>query len=245
MIAGLALGGAQWMPALWQLPHEVGAQVGGLRLARLVEPRRAGALRDAGGVVPERVRRRRAVRARAARAGATRSCARVLAAAALIAGRGGWPAWAGAPELHVAALVAVIAASAAGGLDGALAGDRRAAQALLIGAGITGVAAVAAAWAHPESAAARDGAVTVVCLVLAAVIAWRARGAWAAPVVLALVLAPSVSALPDVAPTASRAPIDAPSAWASAALAATPTRSDARAPVRVYRPDPVRARATT
>ncbi len=231
--AGLAIGCAQWIPAVMQLPGEAGARVTGLPLARFVEVVAPGRFARDGAWFPS-------VFVGAALFALARLRVREVAALgalgafALIAGRGGWPAWAGAPELHLAAAVAIVAACAANGLDGALAGDGRAARALLVGAGITAVAAFAAAFTQPESAAARDGAVAVVCLALAAFVAWRERGSWAAPVVLALIIAPSVTALPDVAPTASRASTDAPSAWATSALAAMP----GHAPVRVYRPEP-------
>ncbi|HET9623173.1 MAG TPA: hypothetical protein VFP84_17490, partial [Kofleriaceae bacterium] len=37
VLAGLAIGAAQWLPALLQIPHEAGGEVGGLPLARLLE----------------------------------------------------------------------------------------------------------------------------------------------------------------------------------------------------------------
>ena len=234
LAAGLAIGCAQWLPAALQLPRELGAQVSALSLARLVELVAPGRFADDGAWFPS-------VFAGAGLFALARLGRRevgalvVIGALALVAGRGGgWPAWAGAPELHVGVAVAIVAAAAASGLDGALVGDGRAARALLVATGVTVLATLAAARAHPDASAGRDGAVAVIGLGLAAWVAWRPRGGWAAPVVLALVVGPSVSALPDVAPTTERAPVEAPSAWATAARLA----AAGPAPIRAFRPVP-------
>ncbi len=234
LAAGLAIGGAQWVPAALQLPHEIGAQVSALSLARLVELVAPGRFADDGAWFPSLFAG--AGLFALARLGRRETVALVvIGALALTAGRGGsWPAWAGAPELHVGVAVAIVAAAAASGLDGALVGDGRAARALLVAAAVSLLATVAATHAHPAASAGRDGAVTVLGLGLAAWIAWRPRGGWAAPVVLALVVGPSVSALPDVAPTTDRAPVEAPSAWLTAAR----TAAAGPAPIRAFRPVP-------
>jgi hypothetical protein len=106
---------------------------------------------------------------------------------------------------------------------------------------VTACAAFAAAYAHPDSEAARDGAVAVGCLAVAGALAWRARGTWAAPVVLALVLAPSLCAEDETSPTTDGAAIEAPAAWASTALA---ERADSIGePLRVFRPYPFKLSA--
>ena len=51
----------------------------------------------------------------------------VLAVLALVVGRGGgWPAWYGAPELHLAVLAVLATAHAAVGIDALIEGERRA-----------------------------------------------------------------------------------------------------------------------
>ncbi|MEO7092132.1 MAG: hypothetical protein ABI175_02700, partial [Polyangiales bacterium] len=159
-----------------------------------------------------------------------------LIALALVTGRGGWPAWLGAPELHVAALALVLGAHAGTGLDALLAGKRRAVLALAVGAGCT-VLALAALGVlrgrHPDAATAidralLDGGLGVACIAVVIGLAWRAPNK-AMPFVLALLVLPGVGAMNSVAPVTSRAIVDEPPPWAIAA-------ETAPRPARVFRP---------
>ncbi|MEJ7603684.1 MAG: hypothetical protein WKG01_37700, partial [Kofleriaceae bacterium] len=162
-----------------------------------------------------------------------------LCTLALLVGRGGWPAWCGAPELHVAALVIVLAAHAGTGVDALLAGQRRAILALAVAGGCTVVALGALAALrddHADAAAAIDralvdGGLAVACLAGALALVWRmpGRGTW---LVLALLVAPSVGAGRSTAPTIERAQIEEPPPWAEVARRA----GTGEAPTRIYRP---------
>lgn len=248
--AGLAIGAVQWIPAVIQLPAGAGAEVSGLPLARLVElivpgafggsaaehaiPTIAGATPWAPSLfVGAPLLALAAVRAPSGRA---LGVIGGLALAALVAGRGGWPAWLGAPELHIAVLTVVLAVAAADGLDALVLGQRRAVLALALGAGFTALAlgALAALRAqHRELApvidrALVDGALGVACLALAVGLAWRTPGRRIA-VLFALLVAPSVGAARSIAPTIDRATVTEPPAWAQLAGHVPP-------PVRAFRP---------
>jgi len=250
---GLAIGLAQWLPAILQLGAGAGAEVGGISPGRLVElivPGSFGAgdpERAIAAVAGERpwapslfvgagLLALAAVRTPSAR---VRGLLVGLAALALVAGRGGWPAWTGAPEVHLAALVVVLAAHAAGGIDALLDGERRALLAVTVGVACSAVALGAFAALRARNPAVvpaidralLDGGIGLGCLAIALVVAWRARRR-AMPIVLALLVLPSVGALRSTAPTVDRAIVDQPSAWAQAALA----RPHARAPRRLFRP---------
>ncbi|HMG23362.1 MAG TPA: hypothetical protein VK607_18635 [Kofleriaceae bacterium] len=250
LAAGLAIGAAQWIPAVLQLPRGAGAEVAGLPLARLIELLVPGAF---GGTGPEH-----AIPAIAGTAPWAPSlfvgapllalaavCApprRVLgaiaglAAAALVAGRGGWPAWLGAPELHLAGLVVVLAAASADGLDALALGRRRAVLALGFAAGLSALALAALGVLgaqHRELAPAidralLDGGLGLACIAGAAVLAWRAPARRFA-VLCGLLVAPGVGAAHSVAPVTDRAVVTEPPAWARLVEHRPP-------PVRVYRP---------
>ena len=248
--AGLAIGALQWLPAILQLSDEAGAEVAGLPLARLIElvvpaafgasasdhavPAIAGALPWA----PSLFIGAPLLALAAVRAPSRRGLAVIagLAGAGLLAGRGGWPAWLGAPELHIAVLAVVLAVAAADGLDALLLGQRRAVLALAVGVGFAALAlgALAALGAqHRELAPAVDralidGGLGIACTAAAAVLAWRAPGERIA-VLFALVVAPGAGAAHSIAPMIDRAVVVEPPAWAQLA-AGLP------APVRAYRP---------
>ncbi len=250
---GLAISAVQWLPAFLQVGHEAGAQVTALPLARLVELVVPGSF---GALDPDR-----AITAIAgstpwapsvfvgapllALAAVRTPAARLLgviitfSALALVVGRGGWPSWLGAPEIHLAALVIVLGARAALGLDALVAGERRATIALCVGAGCAAVAlgALGALRSrHPEATPAidralLDGGLGLVCVVAALALVWRAPGR-AMPVLLALLVLPSVGAAPSIAPVIDRSIVDEPTPWAQAAR----TQITNAAPLRVYRP---------
>ena len=249
--AGLAIGAAQWLPAVLHLGTGVGQPLAALPLGRLVElivpgsfgatdPDHAiAALAGARPWAPSLFVGAPLLALAAVRTPSRRVLAviGVFVALALVVGRGGgWPAWLGAPELHLAALVLVLAANAGAGLDALAAGDRRALRAFLVAAGCLAIAlgALAALRArHPEAtpAIARallDGGLGLGCMLGALVLAWRGRGR-VLPVLLALIVLPGVGALRSVAPTASRSLVDEPPPWAIAS--ATAPR-----PARIYRP---------
>jgi hypothetical protein len=245
LAAGLAIGAAQWLPAVLQLPAGVGAEVAGLPLARLIELVVPGAF---GGAIPSLagpapwapslflgapVLALAAVRSVPRR---TLSVIAGLAIAALVAGRGGWPAWLGAPELHLAALGLVLAVAAADGVDALVLGQRRAVLALVVGAGATGLVLIALAVLRaqhgelgpPIDRSLVDGAIGVVCMVGAAVLAWRAPGHKVA-VLFALLVAPGGGAARSIAPTIDRALVSEPPPWVVLAGRAAPPR-------RAFRP---------
>lgn len=248
--AGLAIGAAQWIPAVLQLPLGAGDEVHGLPLSRLIELIVPGSF---GSTDPER-----AVAALAgetpwapslfvgapllALAAVRTPSSRVLAVLgvfaglALVVGRGGWPAWLGAPELHIAALVLVLGAHAGAGIDALGAGQRRAMLALVVAAGCTAIA-VGALGAlrskHPDAAPAIeraliDGSLGVLCMAIVISLAWRAPGR-AMPIVLALLVLPGVGASRSTAPVIARSIVDEPPLWARAA-------AESPRPVRVFRP---------
>ncbi len=249
---GLVIAAAQWMPAALALGSgdRAGATQFGLPVARILElivPGSFGSLDSARALG--------AVAGDAPWAPSLFVGAPLLALAAvitpdrrvlgliggsivlaLVTGRGGWPAWLGAPELHVGALVLVLAAHAGGGLDALLAGKRRAVLALAMGAGCS-VLALGALGAlrsrHPEAAPAidralLDGGFGVACIAAVIAIAWRPR-AKAIPLVLALLVLPGVGALHAVSPTVARDLVIDPPPWAAAADAAP-------RPARMFRP---------
>ena len=244
--AGLAIAAVQWLPATLSIGGMAGSDVHGLPFARLLEL-----------VVPGSFGSHDPGRGVAAIAGATawapslyigaslvalatvhrpsRRIAVVLivfAVAALVVGRGGWPAWVGAPELHVAACALIAAAHAGTGLDAMVAGDRRAVFALgaaVLAATIALGAAAAFRTMHPDLAtgldrAVIDGALGLACLIAAAIVVWRAPGRWR-PLVLALIVAPSVGATPSVSPAIRRSVLDPGPAWARATGPRSPASS--------------------
>lgn len=248
--SGLAIGAAQWIPAMLQIPLGAGAEVHGLPLSRLIELIAPGSF---GSSDPER-----AVAALAgdapwapslfvgapllALAAVRTPSSRVLgvlgvfAVLALVVGRGGWPAWLGAPELHLAALVLVLGAHAGAGIDALGAGQRRAVLAFVVATGCSAIAvgALGALRAkHPDAAPAieralLDGGLGVLCMVLVIVLAWRTPGR-AMPVVLALLVLPGVGASTATAPVIARSIVEQPPLWATAAEAS-------QRPARVFRP---------
>jgi hypothetical protein len=266
---GLAIGAVQWIPAAIELGSGVaGGSLHAMPLARFVElivpgsfgspnPQRAvtaiaGALPWAPSLfvgVP--------LLALAAIHAPRRRVLGVLGAlviAALVVGRGGgWPAWLGAPELHLAAIAVVLAAHAGRGLDELAQGARRATLALAIGAALTAIAlgALAALRAthgdasaidHALGRALLDGGLGLVSVIAAVALAWRlgarrrgsadtadARPSRWMPVILALVVAPSIGAAPSLFPVADHALADDEPVWAQAA-------STQPAPRRMFRP---------
>jgi len=248
--AGLAIGAAQWIPAVLQLPLGAGAEVHGLPLSRLIElivpgsfgssePHRAvAALAGATPWAPSLFVGAPLLALAAVRTPSQRVLVAlgVFAALALLVGRGGWPAWLGAPELHLAALVLVLGSHAGAGIDALAAGQRRAVLALVVAAGCSAVAlgALGALRSkHPDAGVAieralLDGGLGVLCMAIVIALAWRAPGR-AMPIVLALLVLPGVGASPATAPVIARAIVDEPPLWASAA------ESSPR-PARVFRP---------
>jgi hypothetical protein len=109
--AGLAIGAAQWIPAALQIPLGAGSEIQGLPLSRLIElivpgsfgssdPDRAvSALAGETPWAPSLFVGAPLLALAAVRTPSTRVLAvlGVFAALALIVGRGGWPAWLGAP----------------------------------------------------------------------------------------------------------------------------------------------------
>jgi hypothetical protein len=159
-----------------------------------------------------------------------------LASLALIAGRGGWPAWLGAPELHLGALAVVLAVHAGAGLEALATGQRRAVLSLAVAAGCAAIAlgALGAQRAkHPDAAPAieralLDGGLGLICMIVVILLVWRAPGR-AISIVLALIVLPGVGAMPSLSPVIARTVVDDAPPWARAA-------ESTRSPARVFRP---------
>ncbi len=248
--AGLALSAPQWIPAALELGHGAGATVAGLPLARLLEliipgsfgssdPARAiAAIAGPAPWAPSLFAGAPLLALAAVRSPSRRLLGVLagLAVAALVVGRGGWPAWLGAPELHVAAFVIILAPRAGVGIDAIVAGDRRAVLALGAAAGCS-VIALGALFAlrsrHPDAAPAidralLDGTLGLLCIAGVIVLAWRTPGRWM-PLALTLLVLPGIGAMPSLAPTTDRGFVVEPPAFATEAEGAS-------RPVRVYRP---------
>ena len=253
VVAGLAIGAIQWVPAILQLPLDSPSDIAGIPFARLLElvvPSASGAsvadralpaIAGAAGWAPSLYIGAPLLALSAIRAPARRGLALILVfiAAALVVGRGGWPAYLGAPELHVAALALVLAPASADGLDALLHGQRRALLSLAAGAALTLLALIAFAALraqNPDLAPAidralLDGGLGVACMAGAAVLIWRSPslGPRRTALVFALLVAPSVGAAHSIAPMIDRSLIAEPPAWAKLAEGTPP-------PVRAFRP---------
>ena len=263
VLAGLALAAVQWVPAVFAIAAGAGANADAMPLARVIELL-VPLGHEASGWFPSvfvgapllalaalgAPRRRFAI------------LAGVLAVLALVAGRGDWPAWLGAPELHVAALAIIAGPHAAAGFDVLVAGTRRGWLAFVAGAVATGLALVALVALRAQvdvtataAATAIDralvgGGLALACCAATAVLAWRwrpalprARGVDVRSLVLVvLVVAPSAGALPLAIPRVDRAIVDEPPPWVALALAPGElTIVDGQpapdaSPVRVFRP---------
>lgn len=249
---GLAIAAAQWIPAALALMADdrTGSIQHGLPLSRLVElivPGSFGALDPARGVPALAGTAPWApslfvgapLFALASVVTPPRRLLGVIGALvmlALVVGRGGWPGWLGAPELHVAALALVLGAHAGTGIDALLAGKRRAVLSLAAAAGCTVLALGALAvlrGRHADAASAIeralvDGGIGVACIVVVIGIAWRAPKR-ATPIVLALLVLPGAGAIGSVAPVIARALVTDPPPFVTAA-------ETAPRPARVFRP---------
>jgi len=247
--AGLAIGSIQWLPAF--LYDAAGADVHGMPLARLVELVVPGSFGDpehgvaavAGDApwAPSLFVGAPLLALAAVRTPARRMLGLVIALSglALVVGRGGWPIWLGAPELHVGALALILAAHAGSGVDALIAGERRAILSLAVAGGCTVIilgALGALRGQHPESAseierALLDGGLGIACLAGALALIWRWRGR-ATPVVLALLVLPSFGASWSTARMVDRAKVDEAPPWAQVARRA----GTGETPTRIYRP---------
>jgi hypothetical protein len=230
IVCGLAIASIQWLPAALTLGESAGDVVRGIpprRFLDLVVPR-IGESWAPSMFVGAPLLALAAVRT-PERRGAVLIGA--LALLAIVVGRGGWPAWLGAPETHLAALVIVLAIHAASGLDDVLAGQRRARIVLMAGVTCTGVALVAMAalrMRRPTEADAIERALVYGGISLAC-----AAGAIAVRVprvTLALLLLSTVTTVPSI-PTVHRANVAEPHPLAIAAQKHT-----SRAPLRIFRP---------
>jgi hypothetical protein len=137
-------------------------------------------------------------------------------------------------ELHLAALVLVLAPHAGLGLDALLAGERRAALALATAAGAAALClAAVGVLRHGDERTLLAGGLGIAALAGACVLAWqRSEGRLdlGALAIVALAMAPGVGALPVTAPLVDRALVADPPAWARAAAPAD------HVPARVFRP---------
>jgi hypothetical protein len=249
--AGLAIGSLQWWPAFLHLGATAGADVHGMPLARLVELVVPGTFGDPEHTVtavagdapwaPSLYLGAPLLALAAVRTPAQRMLGLVigLSILALVVGRGGWPIWLGAPELHVGALALVLAAHAGSGVDALIAGERRAVVSLAVAGGCTAIilgALGALRGQHPESAteidrALLDGGLGIACLAGALALVWRWRGR-ATPLVLALLVLPSFGASWSTARMVDRARVDEPPPWAQIVRRA----GTGETPTRIYRP---------
>ena len=249
-LAGLAIGAVQWVPAALAIGQGAGATVDALPLLRLVElvvPGSFGSATTGHGVADIAGAHAWApslfvgapLLALAWIGGAERRMRvllAVLAVLAVIAGHGDWPAWLGAPELHLAVIAMIAAVHAGAGADALVAGERRALRVLAIAAVLATLAlAGVGGWrsSHGELAAALDpalvdGVLGIACMGAALVLALRASPR-RAPILLVLIVAPSVGATHSVAPVTSRAQVTEAPPWARVAQALPEPR-------RMFRP---------
>ena len=238
--AGLAIASIQWIPAALFIGSGAGDIVHGMPPSRFLElvipgsfggdePRAVAALAGDHPWAPSLFVGAALFAIAAVRTPARRVLGLVgaLVVLVLVAGRGGWPAWLGAPELHLAALVVVLAVEGAHGLDDLLAGKRRAILALGAGAGCVAIAIgafVVLEMRQPSPAIHRaivDGAISAACLAIALVLAWKQI---AKPAVLAFLLLSSVSAVPSTAPAIDRDVVTTRPAFAPIPTGVAPTR---------------------
>jgi hypothetical protein len=241
--AGLAIAAVQWWPA-WHR-DTVGATIRGLSPARLIElvvPGSFGALDPAHGIPalatgPASLPSLFAGAALLGLAFVPRTLAArgryfaiALVIAAFAVGRGGWPAWIGAPELHLAVLIVLMAVRAASGADAFIIGDKRALVVVAIAAGVAALLAWCMVALEDTTGAKSDvvwraviDGVTGAGLVLGAValarLATKLRF-----LALALLVAPNLGSLRSSAPVTDA--IATPK-WA--------TMVDGPAPRRLYR----------
>jgi hypothetical protein len=242
VVAGLLIGALLWLPAIIHVPSSAGSQVHAMPLARLLElvaPGSFGASDPAHGVaalagaspwapslfVGAPLLSLAAVRIPTVR---MRLLLAFLVVLVLVAGRsaghGGFPAWLGPPELHLAALVVILGANAAGGIDALLAGQRRAVLALAVGTACVLIALGALAiWrtGHPETVtpidhAVLNGGIGFLCSGLALVLA-RQNAKRMMPLVLALLVLPNAGALGVTAPTIDRETVERTPVFAAGA----------------------------
>ena len=259
VFAGAAIASAQWIAAFSL--HAAGAEITGLSPARLVElvvPGSFGSPDPAHGLSAFATPTFPSLFVGAALLGLAcvprtasprgRWLALGLALAAFVVGRGGWPAWFGAPEVQLATVILLVAVRGARGVDAFVAGEKRALVVLAIAAGVTAVITwCVVALADSGDAAQASAIKSVVWRSVSsggiglALIGGAIALAKLAPklrfLALALLVAPSVGALAVTAPMLDR--IETPK-WAqliedqhSAAIEAS--ARDAAAPRRLYR----------
>jgi hypothetical protein len=251
--AGLAIACVQWLPALLAIGDTAGAHVHALRLSRMLELVAPGSF---GSTSPDHAVTQLAGAhaewpslyvgaaafsfALAARMPLRTTILLIaLVILALVAGRGGWPGWAGAPDCHLGVLAVIACALASRGIDAALDGERRGLVALIAAAGVSALALGALAVLRTKVEAPAldraliDGGLGVACLAAAFVVAWRhGERPLSRLVIAALVVAPSVGALGSTAPLADRSIVETTPLWAEAAS----TVPMSGAPRRVFRP---------
>jgi hypothetical protein len=259
VIAGLAIASVQWIPAF--ALHTAGAPVYGISPARFVElvvPGSFGSSDPAHGLSAFATAGFPSLFVGTALLGLAfvpstatprgRWLAVGLGLAALVIGRGGWPAWFGAPEVHLAALIVIVAVRGARGVDAFVAGEKRALAVLAIAAGVTAIitwcvvalvdsgdAAQAVAIKSVVWRSVSTGAIGLA--LLAGAIALAKLAPKLRFLALALLVAPSVGALAVTAPVIDR--IEIPK-WAQLiedqhAAAVDAAARDAAAPRRLYR----------
>ncbi|NVB82526.1 MAG: hypothetical protein HOV81_29370 [Kofleriaceae bacterium] len=251
IVMGLAIGALQWVPAVFSIPESAGTTMHGLSFSRWLEllvPAQLGSIHPLGGshawfpgLYVGAPLLALAVVGRPSRA--TIGYVVALVVLAFVAGRGGWPWWLGAPDLHLAVLAIVLAPHAASGLDALLAQrrelddpvppeQRRALIALGAGAVLTAVAlgALGALRSRVDldaesdvlGRALLDGGIAVACMAGAVIAAWRAKDPLRTLLVVVLLVAPAVGAQSGIAPMTSRGVVDEMPAWARNALARPP-----------------------
>ncbi|MEO8844532.1 MAG: hypothetical protein ABI591_14105 [Kofleriaceae bacterium] len=259
VIAGLAIACVQWIPAF--ALHTAGAQIFGLSPARFVElvvPGSFGSTDPAHGLSAFATTGFPSLFVGTALLGLAfvprtatprgRWLALGLGVAALVVGRGGWPAWFGAPEVQLAALIVIVAVRGARGVDAFVAGEKRALVVLAIAAGVTAIvtwcvvalvdsgdAAQAIAIKTVVWRSVTDGGIGIALVVGAIALARLAPKLRF--LALALLVAPSVGTLAVTAPVIDR--IEIPK-WAQLieeqhAAAIEVAARDAAAPRRLYR----------
>ncbi len=257
ILGGLAIAAAQWIPALAIAGDGTGATLAALKPSRLLElvlPGSFGAVSGEhavaaiAGTAPAlpSLFIGAPVFALAALAHPSRrmiGLSVTLAVLAVVVGRGGgWPAWLGAPELHLAVLAMVAASYAAVGIDALVGGERRALLAIGGGAVVTALGLGALAMLRSRAGspgldrALVDGAIALACAGGLFVVAWRwSEATWSSIAIAALLVAPSAGSLGVTAPATARDSVTRTPLWALAAAKAR-DKTNPAAPLRVYRP---------
>jgi hypothetical protein len=238
LVVGAALGAAQWLPAILHL----GSGVAGAPLAPLPGAQLLGLVVPVVPTIGDAVSAPWAptlfvgAPLLALALGAPPATRRLIAvvglgALAAVVGRGAaWPAWLGAPALHLGAAMLVLAVDAARGADALLDGAARPWRALAAAVGLTALGLGATVTfavtrgAGASVAGLLGGGLGLAAMIAALVASRHGGGARRRPLILALLVAPSLIALPLAIPLTARAVVAEAPAWVAPTAGSPPPR---------------------